>query len=157
MFINRKGREGRGIVDEGEELAALKRELQAKLSGLVDTERGDLALREVMDAAAMFSGPYLDNGPDLLLGYNSGYRTSWECASGKVTGRVFENNTRRWSGDHCIDPKLVPGIFFCNRPITGRQPDIRDIAPTVLRLFGVPVPGYMDGQSLIEEREKLNA
>jgi predicted AlkP superfamily phosphohydrolase/phosphomutase len=157
MFINRKGREGRGIVDEGEELAALKRELVSKLSGLVDAERGEIAIREIMDTAGMFSGPYLDSGPDLLLGYNSGYRTSWECASGKVTERVFENNTRRWSGDHCIDPKLVPGIFFCNRPINGHQPDIRDVAPTVLSLFGVPVPAYMDGQPLIQESEKAHA
>jgi predicted AlkP superfamily phosphohydrolase/phosphomutase len=157
MFINRKGREGRGIVGEGAELAALKRELVSKLSGLVDTDRGELAIREVMDTAAMFHGPYLDSGPDLLLGYNLGFRTSWECASGKVTTSVFENNTRRWSGDHCIDPKLVPGIFFCNRPITGRQPDIRDIAPTVLSLFGVPVPAYMDGHSLIEEKERTHA
>jgi predicted AlkP superfamily phosphohydrolase/phosphomutase len=154
MFINKKGREGQGIVDDGEELAALKRELVSKLSGLVDTERGELAIREVMDASSMFSGPYLDNGPDLLLGYNHGYRTSWECASGKVTASVFENNTRRWSGDHCIDPKLVPGIFFCNRAIDGKQPDIRDLAPTVLSLFGVAVPPYMEGHPLIA-REKV--
>jgi predicted AlkP superfamily phosphohydrolase/phosphomutase len=150
MFINRTGREGQGIVNEGEELARLKRDLIARLSGLVDTERGETAIAEVMDAASMFSGPYLDNGPDLLLGYNHGYRTSWDCASGKVTTAVFDDNTRRWSGDHCIDPKLVPGVFLCNRPTNGRQPDIRDIAPTVLTLFGVPVPAYMKGQSLID-------
>jgi predicted AlkP superfamily phosphohydrolase/phosphomutase len=156
MFINKKGREGQGIVGEGAELAALKRELVSKLSGLVDVERGELAIREVMDAASMFNGPYLDNGPDLLLGYNHGYRTSWECASGRVTTSVFENNTRRWSGDHCIDPKLVPGIFFCNTPINGRQPDIRDIAPTVLTLFGVPVPPYMEGHSLITPKGRIH-
>ena len=98
-----------------------------------------------------FSGPYLDNGPDILLGYNAGYRTSWDCATGAVTATVFEDNTRRWSGDHCIDPKLVPGIFFCNRAINGHHPDIRDVAPTVLALFGVDIPPYMRGTQLIKE------
>jgi predicted AlkP superfamily phosphohydrolase/phosphomutase len=149
IFINRKGREGQGIVEEGAELRLLKRQLVTRLTSLADAETGQLAIREVQDAAAMFSGPYLDNGPDLLLGFNAGYRISWECASGKVTPSVFENNTRRWSGDHCVDPKLVPGIFLCNRPTNGHAPDIRDVAPTVLQLFGVEVPAYMEGKPLL--------
>jgi predicted AlkP superfamily phosphohydrolase/phosphomutase len=151
LFINRKGREGQGIVEEGAELRLLKRQLVTRLTGLTDADTGQLAIRELQDAAVMFSGPYLDNGPDLLLGFNAGYRISWECASGKVTASVFENNTKRWSGDHCVDPKLVPGIFFCNRPTNGHAPDIRDVAPTVLRLFGVAVPAYMEGKPLLEE------
>ena len=157
IFINRKGREGQGIVDEGAELRLLKRELVTRLTGLVDAETGQLAIREVQDAAVMFSGPYLDNGPDLLLGFNAGYRISWECASGKVTASVFENNTKRWSGDHCVDPKLVPGIFFCNRPTNGHAPDIRDVAPTVLRLFGVDIPAYMEGKPLLDDPGRLSA
>jgi predicted AlkP superfamily phosphohydrolase/phosphomutase len=151
IFINRTGREGQGIVEEGAELRLLKRQLVTRLTGLADADTGQLAIREVQDSAVMFSGPYLDNGPDLLLGFNAGYRISWECASGKVTASVFENNTKRWSGDHCVDPKLVPGIFFCNRATNGHAPDIRDVAPTVLRLFGVAVPAYMEGKPLLEE------
>lgn len=150
IFINKKGREGQGIVESGNEFQSVKRELIAKLTGLVDGEAGDLAIREVVDTAAVFPGPYLDSGPDLLLGYNGGYRNSWECATGRVTTTVFEDNTRRWSGDHCVDPRLVPGILFCNRSINGHSPDIRDLAPTVLTLFGVGVPAYMEGQPLID-------
>jgi predicted AlkP superfamily phosphohydrolase/phosphomutase len=153
LFINKKGRESQGIVGEDTEFRELKRELIAKLTGLVDGETGEVAIREVVDTEAMFSGPYLDNGPDLLIGCNSGYRTSWECATGRVTAAVFDDNTKRWSGDHCIDPKLVPGIFFCNRAINGKAPDIRDIAPTVLKLFGVEIPPYMEGKPLMTEVE----
>lgn len=149
LFINKRGRESQGIVGEGAEFRELKRELITKLTGLVDKETGQVAIREVMDSEAMFSGPYLDNGPDLLFGCNSGYRTSWDCATGQVTASVFEDNTKRWSGDHCIDPKLVPGIFFSSRAINGKAPDIRDIAPTVLKLFGVEIPPYMEGKPLI--------
>lgn len=149
LFINKNGRESQGIVAEGEEFRQLKRELIGKLTGLLDEESGELAIREVLDTEEMFSGPYLDNGPDLLIGYNSGYRASWDCATGRVTTSVFEDNTKRWSGDHCIDPKLVPGVFLCNQAINGKAPDIRDIAPTVLKLFGVEIPPYMEGEPLI--------
>ena len=53
-----------------------------------------------------------------------------------------------WSGDHCIDPRLVPGVFFCNRHVDDEEPALIDIAPTALRLFGVEPPAYMDGKAL---------
>ena len=37
-------------------------------------------------------------------------------------GPVFEDNAKAWSGDHCVDPRLVPGVFFCNRTIDARRP-----------------------------------
>jgi bisphosphoglycerate-independent phosphoglycerate mutase (AlkP superfamily) len=66
-----------------------------------------------------------------------------------VAGPVFDDNTRAWSGDHCIDPRLVPGVFFCNRSIESTEPALVDIAPTALRLFGVAPPAYMDGRPLV--------
>jgi bisphosphoglycerate-independent phosphoglycerate mutase (AlkP superfamily) len=68
-----------------------------------------------------------------------------------VDSTVFEDNTKAWSGDHCIDPKHVPGVFFFSHKIAAKAPSIMDIAPTVLTLFGLPVPNYMDGRSLITQ------
>ena len=157
VFINRKGREAQGIVEEGEELHALKRELITKLTGLKDDEAdGQVAIREVVDTAGMLSGPYINDAPDLLLGYNAGYRNSWGCATGRVSEEVFEDNTKSWSGDHCVDPKLVPGILLSNRQINTNTPDIKDMAPTVLHLFGVDIPAYMKGRPLmgdVDDRE----
>jgi arylsulfatase A-like enzyme len=65
-----------------------------------------------------------------------------------------------------VDPSLVPGILFCNRPVETASPRLIDVAPTVLSLFGVPVPDYMDGKPMIigeagakkpREREKTLA
>ena len=106
------------------------------------------AIREAFDTATLYAGPYLENAPDLLIGYNAGYRASWDCATGVVAGPVFEDNTKAWSGDHCIDPRLVPGVFFCNRTIDTTDPALIDIAPTALRLFGIEPPAYMDGRPL---------
>ena len=73
----------------------------------------------------LYNGPYLENAPDLIIGYNAGYRVSWDGATGVVAGPVFEDNTKAWSGDHCVDPRLVPGVFFCNRPIEPAGPRAR--------------------------------
>ena len=65
---------------------------------------------------------------------------------------LFEDNTRRWSGDHIIDPAAVPGILFLNaRAIAGErsQPDIRDLAPTILEYLGVSRHDSMEGKSLL--------
>ncbi len=149
IFINRKGRESRGMVAEGVELTRLKKELISKLTGLVDSETGSTAIVEVVDVEHHFSGPYTFDAPDLLIGYNHGYRNSWACATGRVTDRVFEDNLKHWSGDHCVAPKLVPGVLFVNRKINSPSPEMTDIAPTILKLLGVDVPAYMKGKVLV--------
>ncbi|NJL26527.1 MAG: nucleotide pyrophosphatase [Thermoanaerobaculia bacterium] len=150
MFLNLEGREAEGIVKPGREAAELKAEIAAKLRGLVDEETGEVGINEAFETAKLYTGPYLVNAPDWLIGYNAGYRTSWDCATGVVAGPVFEDNTKAWSGDHCIDPRIVPGIFFCNRKIDDDDPALMDIAPTALRLFGLEPPAHMDGKPLFK-------
>ena len=82
--------------------------------------------------AARYRGPYLDQSPDLVVGYADGYRVSWDAAVGKVAGDVVSDNRKCWSGDHCVDPRLVPGVLFCNRPVPVEDPSIVDLAPTIL-------------------------
>jgi predicted AlkP superfamily phosphohydrolase/phosphomutase len=145
LYINMKGREASGIVKPGAEAEALKNELIGKLSGLRDEEQNDVAIRQVYATNKLYRGPYLDAAPDLIVGYNDGYRTSWDAAVGRVTTSVIEDNPKAWSGDHCVDPLLVPGVLFCNRPIDAVDPGIEDMAPTALWLFGVTPPAWMEG------------
>ncbi len=56
---------------------------------------------------------------------------------------------RPWSGEHNFNPPDVPGMLFCNRKIEKARASIMDIGPTVLDLFGIPVPPYCDGSSLM--------
>jgi predicted AlkP superfamily phosphohydrolase/phosphomutase len=151
MFLNIEGREGQGIVKPGEDAARVKAEIMAALKGLRDTGTSETAVNEAFDTAKLYSGPYLQNAPDLIIGFNAGYRTSWDGATGVVSGPVFEDNTKAWSGDHCIDPRLVPGVLFASRKIDRKDPALVDIAPTVLRLFGLDPPGHMDGKPLYEK------
>jgi len=149
VYLNIKGREKFGCVNAGEEAQQLRREIIEKLTGLNDPDSNVIAINEIYDSKEIYSGPYVDDAPDLIIGYNDGYRISWEAAIGKTTKTVFEDNTKCWSGDHGIDPKLVPGVIFCNHDIETEEPALVDIAPTLLKLFGNQVPPYMDGKPLV--------
>ena len=153
LYLNLCGREGQGIV-EPKDADALKTELVSKLTGLTDEETGDLAILQAYAASDIYKGPYLEAAPDLIIGYADGYRTSWDAALGKLAARVFEDNTKPWCGDHCVDPHLVPGVLFSNRKIDAegpvkRDPGIEDMAATALALFGIKPPGWMEGRSVI--------
>ena len=154
IYINQSGRESKGIVPPSES-AALRQEIISKLTGLQDPDRKCQAVFKVHDCHQEYSGPYVSNGPDVIVGYEKGYRASWENAVGRCDGPVFRDNDRPWSGDHCVDPALVPGMLFCNRPLAQNvTPSIMDFAPTILTLFGVPMPAYFDGKPWTFENRK---
>jgi len=155
IYLNVKGREREGVVQSGTEVESLKEELRSKLDGLQDPESGKVGITNVFDCDATYAGPYVENAPDLLVGYTAGYRASWDSVMGKVTTQIFEDNLRAWSGDHCIDPREVPGVLFSNRKIADENPAIVDIAPTILKLFGVALPGNFDGKPWTVTGESL--
>ncbi len=152
LYLNLQGREAFGTVAPGSDAEALKQELIEKLSGLTDRETGEIAILRIYATSQLYSGPYLEAAPDLIVGYNEGYRTSWEAAVGQVTQKIIEDNPKAWSGDHCVDPHLVPGVLFSTRPIKRNDPGIEDMAPTALELFGVQPPAWMDGTSVFAEK-----
>jgi predicted AlkP superfamily phosphohydrolase/phosphomutase len=147
IYVNVAGRERQGIVPR-DGVTALKKEIAEKLKGLRDDARGRVAVRDVYDLGEMYTGPYLDGGPELIVGYDAGYRASWDSATGGTAGDVFEDNVKAWSGDHCVAADLVPGVLFTNARVATENPRIVDIAPTMLELFGVAAPSYMEGRPL---------
>ncbi len=156
LYLNIRGREAQGTVPPGE-AAQLRAELIEKLARLQDEANGAVAIERALDTAAVNPGPYAEGGPDLTIGYGVGYRASWGAAQGQVCGPVIEDNERRWSGDHCLDPALVPGVLFSSLRLSSDDPSIVDLAPTVLELFGVAAPAYMQGRSLVSGEEKGTA
>jgi len=147
FYLNMRGREAMGVV-EGRDAVQLKAEIIGKLGALRDHD-GAAPVRNVYATADLYRGPYLDAAPDLIVGYNEGYRCSWEGAVGKVAAQAIEDNRKAWSGDHCVDPALVPGVLFSNRKIDAADPGIEDLAPTALSLFGVHPPAWMEGKPLL--------
>ncbi len=149
IYFNLRGRESRGIVSPGAEAAQLADELSAKLLTMKDPEDGTPIVRAVYKRDDIYKGEYFQNAAELQVGMNDGYRVSWQTTLGGSPPGIVYPNTRKWSADHGgYDYAITSGVFVSNRPITTKTPSIMDIAPTVLKYFGVSVPGDIDGKPL---------
>jgi predicted AlkP superfamily phosphohydrolase/phosphomutase len=146
VFVNLRGREAHGTVDAEERAIVLNR-LERDLYALRDPSSGETAITRLDRASA---GQFADRAPDLIVGYRRGYRSSDESALGAVGEHIFEPNHDRWSGDHCMDPAAVPGVLIASTPLVpGTRPALRDLAPTILRYFDVPLPDDLAGRSTL--------
>jgi len=90
------------------------------------------------------------HAPDIVVGYAWGYRGSDSSAAGKIDVQLFEDNTKKWSGDHCTDYVDVVGILFANKPIVMEAPALYDLAPTIIGEFGIPKMSWMVGRSVFQ-------
>ena len=148
LYLNLYGREPRGIVRGGAEEEALLREITTRLLELRDPGSGEAVVARVHRPDSIYTGPLRREGPDLVLGYQRGYRASWETTLGRFPEPVLEDNLDKWSGDHLIDAEAVPGILISNRKIRLQQPSLTDLAPTILAEFGLPPEPTMVGRPL---------
>ena len=134
LYFNVRGREKEGIVNK-EDLLFFKKDLSEKLMDLCDGNKK--VIKGVYDSEKLYHGKELDNAPDLVIGYERGYRNSWQSAVGQVVNTdLFEINMKNWSGEHCCDAELVPGIFLTNEKSLLSNPTVLDIAPAILNYLG---------------------
>jgi predicted AlkP superfamily phosphohydrolase/phosphomutase len=150
IYLNKKGRERDGILEENGESARVRKAIVGGLAGLADAATGQVAINSVSCAEEIYSGAYAAEAPDLLVNYAPGYRVSWQTALGGMPHGLIEDNLRRWSGDHIIDPQAVPGILLLNRAAARNHADIRDLAPTILAHFGIAPHPAMERKSLVQ-------
>ncbi len=147
LYLNLRGREAEGIV-EPEEADPLRREIAECLTGLRDPRDGTVAIRSAKPRDAVYRGAYVEEAPDVLVFCNAGYRIGWGSSRGGIEADPFEDNFEVWSGDHIIDPSLVPGLLLTNRPRREGPARLEDLAPTILEAFDCPVPEAFEGTSL---------
>ncbi len=149
IYVNLSGREGQGIVTPGAAYDTLLDRLVADLRAFHDPRTNAPVVRNVYRRADIYSGPYFDAAADLQVGLESGYRTSWQTALGGTPPDVIEPNMRKWSGDHgSLDYQTTAGILLANRPLSRKTTRIIDIAPTVIKYFGLAIPQDLDGKPL---------
>jgi predicted AlkP superfamily phosphohydrolase/phosphomutase len=149
IYLNFKGRESAGILEEGSEAERVRHAIQTGLADFPDTHTQRSAIRSVSRREELYSGAFVENSPDLLVNFRRGFRVSWQSAVGSFSNSMLEDNMRRWSGDHIVDPESVPGILFMNGASRRSQSRIIDLAPTIVKYLGVTVPESMEGASLL--------
>ena len=148
IYLNVRGREAQGIVSP-DDVSSVSASIAGRLTGLRDEARGADAVRAVVSRAEVYNGAFASESPDLIACFAAGYRVSWATALGGMPHGHVEDNVKRWGGDHIIDPALVPGVLFMNRPFDGARASLLDLAPTILAALGVPKGSAMEGASLL--------
>jgi predicted AlkP superfamily phosphohydrolase/phosphomutase len=151
IYFNLRGRESRGIVSPGTEATQLADQLSARLLTMTDPDDGARIVRAVHKRDDVYAGEYLHNASELQVGMEDGYRVSWQTTLGGSPQGIVYPNMKKWSGDHGgYDFATTAGVLISNKPLTALSPSIVDIAPTVLKFFGVPAPGDLDGKPLFQ-------
>ncbi|MEZ5428825.1 MAG: alkaline phosphatase family protein [Pyrinomonadaceae bacterium] len=148
IYLNIKGREEQGVVSE-DEAETLKASLAKGLCGLTDPVKGRKPIRSVKSREEIYNGAYASESPDLVVNFDEGYRVSWSTSLGGIPVGQFEDNVKKWAGDHIIDPLLVPGSLFMNQKFNGAKARLLDMAPTILDAFGISKEESMEGETLL--------
>ncbi|MBE0713105.1 MAG: hypothetical protein IH583_12065, partial [Candidatus Aminicenantes bacterium] len=150
LYINERGREGEGTVAPGPDKDNLVQEIARKLEALTDPKTGEPVILKAFVAKDTYRGSNLAMAPDIVLGFNRGYRISWQSPLGGFPKDVLEDNAQKWSGDHMTAPDVLPGIVFANRKIAAEAPALYDVTAAVLGVFGVETPPEMIGKDIFE-------
>lgn len=148
LYINKKGREAWGIVEESE-VEEIKRRIEERILDFRDPRTDDLIVEKVYDPQEVFQGDLFEFAPDLLVGFSPPYRMSPATGLGAVPDVTVSDNRDEWIGDHCMAHENVPGVLFSNRPLAERPPSLHDIPVTVLQAFGVEPTPEMVGQNVL--------
>jgi len=146
IYVNLQGREGHGSVSPADS-KSVQDALVGHLLTMTDPKTGVKMVDAVYRRDDVYTGPYLHNASELQVGFADGYRVSWQTSLGGSPPGIVYPNMKKWSGDHgSFDYKQTSGTLVSSRPIASRPVDIMDIAPTVLKYFGVPIPADIDGK-----------
>jgi len=149
IYLNLRGREKNGIIVPGSEAETLAQKIVRDLQSFKDPDTMEHVIKQVYAADALYAGKYRRAAPDLVIGFNAGFRMSWQTAIGGAPRGLIELNLKKWSGDHIVDPSVVPGVIFSNRKISLGSSRSVDIAPTVLNAAGLGQPEIIRGRSLL--------
>jgi predicted AlkP superfamily phosphohydrolase/phosphomutase len=144
IYLNMQGREGKGIVAAAQR-TTLSEEIATKLTALSDTV-GQRAVHHVYRREQLYNGALTTRAPDLVIGFNNGFRGSWQSAVGGLNDEIIAKNDKLWQRDHIIDPSFVEATLITNFEV-GTEVHAYDLAPTVLTLLGVDVPDAIEGRS----------
>jgi len=148
IYINLKGREPRGIVEPGAEYEALRDEIETMAFDFRDPRTGRTLIGQVIRREEVYSGPYFDRAPDLILRPQEPSDIFFGLAD--FGHRRTVDTVYRYSGMHRDEGMLImngPSVRQGGR-IEGAS--IYDLAPTILHAMGLPIPSDMDGQILAQ-------
>lgn len=152
LYVNLEGRETDGIIEAGTAHVELLDRLERDLLAMVDPRNGKNPVSLVLQTQRDFKNVDMGVAPDIIVGYNWGYRTTSKSGLGEFPREIFIDNEDAWSGDHSMDYRLVPGVLLTNRKITLESPALHDLTVSVLDEYGIAPLPEMIGKDCISPK-----
>lgn len=158
--LNVRGRDPQGTVEEGDEYAQIVDQIRGALMECRDSVSGNKIVEQVFHRDEIYHGPHVKDAPDFLIRWKEdevihGIAMPEGAPSDATEARasVPGEDPRIISGDHNFYGTFLaagPGIKKAHKLARAH---LGDLAPTILTLFGLPVPADMDGTVLVEAFE----
>jgi predicted AlkP superfamily phosphohydrolase/phosphomutase len=147
LFMNVRGREPAGTIDPGD-YERVRTELVAAIEAIPDPHGRAIGTKVYRpeDIYRQVNGV----APDLLVYFGD---LDWRSVGAVGMGGIhtFENDTGPDEANHDWFGIFILSTVGAAAPLRGALPDVSiyDIAPTLLRLSGLPVPEGLAGRSLV--------
>ena len=157
--LNIKGRDPMGVVVPAE-VDAVVDDITEALLELRDPDTGERMVVEVLRRDEAYTGSLLERAPDLLIRWTDDKYLATKDYEGKPDGPLFGTKQKfgRHGAAYALDQTgthIMEGmcILYGNAILPGArlvQAQLIDLAPTILHLLDVPIPGAIDGRVLTE-------
>jgi len=149
ICINVQGREPQGCVPTGKPYEEVRDQIIDRLWQLRDPETDEQVVEAVYRREEIYHGDQLEHAPDIVfMPRRLEYFGFGEYEFG--SNQVIEPMQRGISGTHRMNGIFMaygagirPGAVVANSSLV-------DLAPTILHMLGVDVPGHVDGRILHE-------
>ena len=147
--INLEGRQDKGIIEPAKYEEVCQKVIE-QLKLVINPLDNKPLFKEVVKSSSIYSGNLSHSAPDIIM-----IPKNWGImVHHKITDGELFNLDPEQKGMHSMD-----GIFLIHgnavKNLTHKPPqDLCDIAPTILDLFDMPTPSYMEGISIFSLQEK---
>jgi len=126
------------------EYEALRDRLIEEISQIRDPQNGQKVVKWIRRREEIYTGQYLGKYPDLVFELQEYYGVSWAL----YTNSVGMNPThKKISGGHRMEGVLM--MSDAGRAVAIEDPNLVDVAPTILSLLGVPPGDHLEGESIL--------
>jgi predicted AlkP superfamily phosphohydrolase/phosphomutase len=131
------------------EYESFRSKLIKELENEIHPKTGKKLAKKVFKKEEAYTGEYLDEAPDIIILPNEGHHIPVTFSFNSEVW-IETDSTTFFSANH-----ELYGIFIAYGPGIKKGYEIKgakiyDIAPTILHIFGLPIPNDMDGRVLTE-------
>lgn len=132
IYVNLKGREAMGVVRPGKDYEALRDEIVTAIKDLSDPETGGPVIEEAYRGEELYSGPFVNRGPDIVVKPTKGYDLKAALGCHSLVTRSHVTGTHTFEGAFFLQIPGARGSGVCG---------IEDAAGEIMRILGVSPEG----------------